>query len=53
MPIYSDLKKNKDVGAFEDMMEGLKVYDKSENGTIMEAELAHTLMSLGKHGHLC
>ncbi|XP_074593252.1 myosin light chain 1-like isoform X2 [Brevipalpus obovatus] len=48
LPIYSDLKKAKDIGAFEDMMEGLKVYDKAENGTIMEGELAHTLLSLGE-----
>lgn len=48
MPIYSDMKKNKDVGAFEDMVEGLKLYDKHENGLMLSAELAHTLMALGK-----
>lgn len=29
-------------------MEGLKVYDKAENGTMLAAELAHVLLSLGK-----
>nr|UKO95422.1 myosin alkali light chain protein [Demodex canis] len=48
LPIYSQVKKDKDVGAFEDLMEGLKVYDKNENGSMMEAELAHTLLSLGE-----
>lgn len=48
LPIYSQVKKEKEVGAFEDFMEGLKVYDKAENGTMMEAELAHILLSLGE-----
>lgn len=55
LPIYSQMKKDKDVGAFEDLMEGLKVYDKMDNGTMLCAELAHTLLSLGKYmtwGHL-
>ncbi|RWS08388.1 Der f 30 allergen-like protein [Dinothrombium tinctorium] len=48
LPIYSQVKKDKDVGAFEDLMEGLKVYDKNENGTMLQAELAHVLLSLGE-----
>jgi len=48
LPIYSQVKKDKDVGAFEDLVEGLKVYDKAENGTMLEAELAHVLLSLGE-----
>ena len=48
LPIYSEVKKDKDVGAFEDLVEGLKVYDKAENGTMMEAELAHVMLSLGE-----
>ncbi|XP_067144596.1 myosin light chain 1 [Centruroides vittatus] len=48
LPIYSQIKKDKDVGTFEDFMEGLKVYDKNENGTMLAAELAHTLLSLGE-----
>ncbi|XP_074598102.1 myosin light chain alkali [Brevipalpus obovatus] len=48
LPIYSELKKNKDVGAYEDMVEGLKMYDKHENGLMMSAEMAHTLVALGE-----
>ncbi len=49
LPIYSQIKKDKDVGAYEDFMEGLKVYDKAENGTMLAAELAHILLSLGEY----
>jgi len=48
LPIYSQVKKDKDVGAFEDFMEGLKVYDKAENGTMLAGELAHVMLSLGE-----
>ena len=48
LPIFSQVKKDKDVGAYEDLVEGLKVYDKAENGTMLEAELAHVLLSLGE-----
>ncbi|KAF8794664.1 myosin light chain 1-like isoform X1 [Argiope bruennichi] len=48
LPIYSDVKKAKDIGQIEDLLEGLKVYDKNENGTMMAAELAHVLLSLGE-----
>ncbi|KAG9511374.1 Myosin light chain alkali [Fragariocoptes setiger] len=48
LPIYSQVKKEKESGAYEDFMEGLKVYDKNENGAMMEAELAHVLLSLGE-----
>lgn len=50
LPIYSQAKKDvvKDIGAFEDFSECMKVYDKMENGTMLEAELAHILMSLGE-----
>lgn len=50
LPVYSQVKKEivKDVGAFEDFAECMKVYDKMENGTMLEAELAHILQSLGE-----
>jgi len=48
LPVYSQMKKDKDVGTLEDLLEGIKVYDKMENGTIMLAELAHVLLSLGE-----
>nr|3JBH_C Chain C, MYOSIN 2 ESSENTIAL LIGHT CHAIN STRIATED MUSCLE [Aphonopelma]3JBH_D Chain D, MYOSIN 2 ESSENTIAL LIGHT CHAIN STRIATED MUSCLE [Aphonopelma]3JBH_I Chain I, MYOSIN 2 ESSENTIAL LIGHT CHAIN STRIATED MUSCLE [Aphonopelma]3JBH_J Chain J, MYOSIN 2 ESSENTIAL LIGHT CHAIN STRIATED MUSCLE [Aphonopelma]6SO3_C Chain C, Myosin 2 essential light chain striated muscle [Lethocerus indicus]6SO3_D Chain D, Myosin 2 essential light chain striated muscle [Lethocerus indicus]AMB19042.1 myosin alkali light len=48
LPIFSQIKKEKEVGTLEDFMEGLKVYDKAENGTMLAAELAHVLLSLGE-----
>ncbi|KAF8790577.1 Myosin light chain alkali like protein [Argiope bruennichi] len=48
LPIYSQIRKEKEVGTLEDFMEGLKVYDKAENGTMLAAELAHVLLSLGE-----
>lgn len=48
LPIYSEARKSKDMGQLEDLLEGLKVYDKNENGTMMAAELAHVLLSLGE-----
>lgn len=48
LPIFSQMKKEKDVGAYEDFAECMKVYDKMDNGTMLEAELAHIFMSLGE-----
>lgn len=48
LPIYSQIKKDKDMGTHADFMEGLKVYDKAENGQMMAAELSHVLLSLGE-----
>merc|ERR1711935_242916 len=47
-PIYSEVKKSKDTGSFEDFVECLKLYDKMENGTMMLGELVHILLSLGE-----
>lgn len=48
LPIYSQVKKDKEQGTFEDFLECLKLYDKEENGKMMAAELAHTLLTLGE-----
>jgi len=48
LPIYSQVKKDKEQGCFEDFIECLKLYDKQENGTMLAAELSHTLLSLGE-----
>ncbi|XP_076046636.1 myosin light chain alkali isoform X3 [Oratosquilla oratoria] len=48
LPIFSQVKKDKDAGSYEDFVEVLKLYDKSDNGTMMYAELEHILMSLGE-----
>lgn len=48
LPVFSEVKKDKNVGAFEDLAEGLKVYDKLENGCMLAAELHHVLLFLGE-----
>ncbi|KAJ8920460.1 hypothetical protein NQ315_005328 [Exocentrus adspersus] len=48
LPIFSQVKKDKEQGNFDDFLECLKLYDKEENGKMMSAELAHTLLSLGE-----
>jgi myosin light chain 6 len=53
LPIFSQCKKDKDQGCFEDFVECLKLYDKEENGKMLLAELTHTLQSLGNYRPLC
>jgi len=48
LPIYAQVKAQKDTGSFEDFIECLKLYDKNENGTMLGAELEHTLKALGE-----
>ncbi|XKL66484.1 hypothetical protein PGB90_009904 [Kerria lacca] len=48
LPIYSQTKKDKDQGVFEDFIECLKLYDKQEDGHMLGAELLHILLSLGE-----
>uniref|UniRef100_A0A6P4EV68 Myosin light chain alkali-like n=2 Tax=Sophophora TaxID=32341 RepID=A0A6P4EV68_DRORH len=45
LPIYSQVKKEKEQGCYEDFIECLKLYDKEENGTMMLAELQHALLA--------
>ena len=47
LPIYSQSKKDKEQGFYEDFIECLKLYDKQENGTMLGAELTHILLALG------
>ncbi len=48
LTLYSQAKKDKDVGNIEDFKECLKLYDKSEDGTMIYDELKHILLSMGK-----
>ncbi|XP_071443440.1 myosin light chain 1 isoform X1 [Hetaerina americana] len=48
LPIFSQVKKEKESGTYEDFLECLKLYDKAENGLMLSAELSHTLLSLGE-----
>lgn len=49
IPLYDSLAKKKDNSMNEEeLIEGLKVFDKEQNGTISSAELRHLLTNLGE-----
>jgi myosin light chain 6 len=48
-PLYDSLAKKKDNHmSEEELIEGLKVFDKEQNGSISSAELRHLLTNLGE-----
>ncbi|KAH9498726.1 hypothetical protein Btru_004692 [Bulinus truncatus] len=47
-PIYQSFSKNRKDPSFADFVEGFRVFDKDQNGTISCAELRHILTALGE-----
>lgn len=47
LPVFGRIQTEAQKGTFEDFMEGMRVFDKDGNGTVMGAEIRHVLTTLG------
>uniref|UniRef100_A0A8C6DRM2 EF-hand domain-containing protein n=1 Tax=Moschus moschiferus TaxID=68415 RepID=A0A8C6DRM2_MOSMO len=50
LPMLQAVAKMPDRGSYQDYLEGLRVFDKEQNGKVMGAELRHVLTTLGEAG---
>merc|ERR550519_1982442 len=47
LPIYAEVEKMPS-GTYDDILEGLRVFDKEGNGIVMGVEIRHVLRTLGE-----
>uniref|UniRef100_A0A8C6EAT9 EF-hand calcium-binding domain-containing protein 11 n=1 Tax=Moschus moschiferus TaxID=68415 RepID=A0A8C6EAT9_MOSMO len=48
LPMLQAVTKMPDRGSYQDYLEGLRLFDKEQNGKVMGAELRHVLTTLGE-----
>ena len=48
LPLYSKALTEVVSGTYDDLLEGVRVFDREGNGTVMGAEVRHVLRTLGE-----